>query len=399
MAGFGTGAFGSHAFAGEATSVIEVTSADGVTLTPAVTPEWYRAIADALALSASAIAQPGIGIGDRITLSATAQASALLLAAVTDNVALEDAALLAWEMALSDAVQLADAADTLRTLLQVAADRLRLVDAAPTSLHAAAAVIAGFALADQANPGFDITATDTATFADTALAIGTLLGTLSDSIALSDAAVGGLRLLVALDDALAMDAAAATQLTAFQAVSDALTVGFTVTIGGDDYFAFVLHPQPVDRAGTRPVTEYRNFPFNSFSDAEEGRYFAAGAGGIYELVGSDDAGAPIEAWIRSGLTNWGSGQLKRLPEVFLALRGADQALFLKTVTTSQDGTLVEDWFELVAAPAAATRETRARVAQGLKSVYWQYELRNIDGADFRIDELRFYPVVLEGKVI
>lgn len=399
MSGFGSAPFGSTPF-GALGGPIELVVADSLGLIGATATEQFRAIADSLGLAATADAQPGIGVGDTLRLVATVQASGLLLQLVQDNAAFQDLALQVWDVALTDAVQLVDDAALLRTLLQVVADRLLLTDAAETQLHAQAAVIAGMALAAQANPGFEAAVADAIAFADNAQAIATLLAMVGDTLAVADGAAGAVRLVVALDDALALDPLAATQLTAFEAVMDQLRVGLTIRIGEAEYFAYVLHTAPVDRAGTRPVTEYRNFPFNSFASFD-GAEFAAGPGGIYELTGDDDDGTPIAAWIRSGLSHFGSLNAKRLPEMFLAIKAdADEPLFVKVVHfDAKTGAKTEDWFHLVEVRNnGMTRTTRAKIAEGLKSVFWGYELHNINGADFGLNELRLYPLVLDGKV-
>lgn len=398
---FGSAPFGSAPFGAlGGVSPVEVAVGDSLAIAVVPTAEWYRAIADSLGVAAGVVTQPGIGISDSLNIAAGVQAGGLLLQLVSDNAAFQLAAVQVWDAAISDAIQLVDDAVTLRTLLAVVADRLRLTGAAPTELHAVAAVIAGVALADLANPGFEAAIADSIGFADAALAIGTLLATAEATLAIADGAVGALRLVVALDDAIALDPIAATQLTAVQAVEDGFTVGLTLRIGEDEYFAWVLHTQPVDRAGTRPVTQYRNFPFNSFA-TEDGVELAAGPGGIYELEGDDDAGDAIPAWIRSGLTNFGTDNHKRLPEMFIALRAdSDIPLYVKVVHTDPNtGARTEDWYYLEEVRnEGMTRQTRAKLAQGLKSAFWGYELRNIDGADFAISDLRLYPLVLEGKL-
>lgn len=372
------------------------------TATAEAAEEWYRAIADALSIGASVSTEPGIAVaaGARATLQV--QAAGLLFAAVQSNAALEAAVHVAWDMAASDAVQATDSAEGLRTLLAIAAARLRITGAASTQLEAAAAVIAAFTAEGLANPAFDAQAADLVELAATATAIGTLLASAEATLAASADAAGAVAMTAVIDDTLLADAAALSQLTAFQAVTAGLAIGLTLQIGDEVFFAYVLHPQPIDRAGTRPITEYRSFPFNSFSDEEAGRWYAAGAGGVYLLEGEDDAGAPIEAWVRSGLLAFGSASNKRMQQVFLVTTAettAETGLFLKIVSQNAAGAVVEEWYAWEEAPASPVTTTRARIAAGLKSVHWQYELRNIGGAPFGVKELRFHPLLLEGKVL
>jgi hypothetical protein len=39
-----------------------------------------------------------------------------------------------------------------------------------------------------------------------------------------------------------------------------------------------------------------------------------------------------------------------------------------------------------------------KIGKGLRSRYWQFELVNIDGADFDLDTIEFHPVLLTRRV-
>jgi hypothetical protein len=68
------------------------------------------------------------------------------------------------------------------------------------------------------------------------------------------------------------------------------------------------------------------------------------------------------------------------------------------VVISPNGSKEEHWYRLEQRPTEALRENRVPVGRGLKSVYWQYELHNIDGADFQIETVRMWPMGLSRKV-
>lgn len=140
------------------------------------------------------------------------------------------------------------------------------------------------------------------------------------------------------------------------------------------------------------LSEYTNFPFNSFARFN-GEYLAAGAGGIFALSGDDDAGTDITARVRLALTDLGLAELKRVPEAFLSYR-SDGQLVLRLVV---DGGLT---YEYPLEPTGKTGlyQTRVKLGKGLKLNYLCFEIQNFEGVGFDLDALRITPMVLSRKV-
>ena len=105
----------------------------------------------------------------------------------------------------------------------------------------------------------------------------------------------------------------------------------------------------------------------------------------------------ITARLRSGLTDLGTRVAKRAPEMYLGYR-ADGDVLLKVITTSETGAKVEDWYRLEARPAQDIRESRFKIGRGIKSVYYGWELCNVDGADFEVDSLEWRPLKLDRRL-
>lgn len=143
------------------------------------------------------------------------------------------------------------------------------------------------------------------------------------------------------------------------------------------------------------LTKYTNFPFNSFA-VFDGRYFGASTGGIYELTGSDDAGTDIQAAARFGITDLGSSYVKRLDTVYVGYRtGATASALLLRAWTNE--TQQRDY--AVGIPrTAGLHMTRVPLGKGVESRYWQFELRNRDGADFELDTLELQPTRVRRRV-
>ena len=68
------------------------------------------------------------------------------------------------------------------------------------------------------------------------------------------------------------------------------------------------------------------------------------------------------------------------------------------VRSVDEGKMTEKWYSATPRVADAPREKVMQPGRGLRSRYWQFELANVDGADFVIDHLELYPVILGRRV-
>jgi hypothetical protein len=183
-----------------------------------------------------------------------------------------------------------------------------------------------------------------------------------------------------------------------------VTAGASFTESLVETLSFVGSLELEDAAGTRvtwvvhpeipAATTYNNYTFNSFA-TQNGTLLGARADGIYELAGDDDAGVDVAAVVRTGLLELGGGALKQVTRAYLGYT-SDGRLVLKTVVTD-GGEKTERWHELTET-AGAPREARVKFGKGVKARYWQFELRNADGADFHLDQLQLLPLTLSRRV-
>jgi hypothetical protein len=175
-------------------------------------------------------------------------------------------------------------------------------------------------------------------------------------------------------------------------LADGLYATLTLNTGDDIYTAWVMTPQ------TKAMRGYTNFPFNSFAQMGD-LILAAGPQGVYRLGGKTDIGDVITARIRSGLTDMGARQFKRIDRAYLGYR-SDGTLCLRVTATTQTGDKTVYTYQMVKQPADAIRESRVQLGRGVKSVYWSFELCNDEtGSDFELDSMTILPMVLTGKVL
>jgi len=148
--------------------------------------------------------------------------------------------------------------------------------------------------------------------------------------------------------------------------------------------------------GTQPVSEYSNFEFSSLT-YYQGEMYGTTDTGLFKMGGDTDDGVKITSELSSLLLDMGSSRMKRIRSAYLGYTSTNE-LVLK-VRSVDDGQLSEHWYK--AAPvtsAEAPREGYVRVGQGLRSRYWQFELTNVDGGDFEIDQLEMYPLYLGRRI-
>ena len=136
------------------------------------------------------------------------------------------------------------------------------------------------------------------------------------------------------------------------------------------------------------LTEYTNFPFNSFARFN-GEYLAAGSGGIIALTGDDDDGTDIDARVRLATTDLGMAELKRVEEAFLSYRSEGRLVLRLVIDGGQT-------YEYPLEPTGQTGiyQARVKLGRGLKLNYICLEILNFEGADFDLDAIRMKPIVL-----
>ncbi|WP_158683566.1 hypothetical protein [Burkholderia sp. BE12] len=140
------------------------------------------------------------------------------------------------------------------------------------------------------------------------------------------------------------------------------------------------------------VTTYSNFPFNSFAQFG-GVYLAASSAGIFTLGGNTDNGALIQAAARVGITDFSTSHLKRVDRVYVGYR-TDGNLVLRVFT---DEVTQRDYL-LTATGKSGLHGNHVRLGKGLVARYWQFEVRNQNGADFELNAIELKPTQLRRRV-
>lgn len=233
---------------------------------------------------------------------------------------------------------------------------------------------------------------------------------LSETLNLADAATYAMIYQVALTDGVSLDGVAVAPLVAVTALTENLSLADTTSVNaiygillpeslliGDAVSVNDVLIAYVVNTNTGAVSTYTNYNFNSFAKLN-GRYFGATDAGIYELTGADDDGTDIDASIVLPTTDFPTDQvaadvLKRLPTVYLGVNTLG-GMMLKVTANGAD-----NFYTLSGTTTTSLHTGRMLLGKGVAARYWDFELTNVDGADFTLESITFYPVALTRRIV
>lgn len=140
------------------------------------------------------------------------------------------------------------------------------------------------------------------------------------------------------------------------------------------------------------LTGYTNFQFNSYVKFN-GQTFAAGPNGIMQLGGSNDAGTPINAVVRTGNLDDKSGQLLRALEV-LAMVASSGPIRISLI--KEDGSVFPYTAQYTGIPTMV--QVRVTPGKGLRALHYRVEIANIGGAAFELGPITLKLKALERRL-
>jgi len=310
---------------------------------------------------------------------------------VSEGVSASDLLLFATRVAISEGVALTDTVTGFARALLRVYDAVLVSNPLATTAVITAAVSAGVVVSDAVRNLLPTHVSDGVMAVEGMTDRLTAVAAVLETLLASDLADNQVKVIARVTDTSTAADAPSSIATLIAQIREGVTLAMRMRFGGDNYTGWVVN------TATRAVSTYTNYPFNSFAQVGNTPYGATDEG-LFELTGEDDAGEQINATVRTVLTNLGTGRKKRMPNAYLGYTSGG-ALVLKVVTADRsDGERTEDWYKLTEQPAGTMREGRFTVGKGLASVYWAFELVNVGGADFEVDKIDLYPIILERRV-
>ena len=129
------------------------------------------------------------------------------------------------------------------------------------------------------------------------------------------------------------------------------------------------------------ISEYTDFPFNSFANFN-GKLLAAGGiiqKGIWSIEGKKDNGMPINIRIRTGSHDFFRGIMRRIRDTWITFRSNGPILFRFIPDETRDP------IDRIVDGNKEIHETRVRPPLGLKNRFFTFEVQNINGSDLDLD--------------
>ena len=286
-------------------------------------------------------------------------------------------------------LELTDSLDALTIRLIDVAQEIYLSSDVSTLAQFSAATVLYLSARDAAMAGYNLTSSEALELdAETLAALGASADSFVDLVVAS-AASANARLTVTTTDSLEVDSEVDTLAQLIAQVDEGLEAHITVRVGEEVIHGWVVNTQ------NAAFSEYQNFPFNSLMEYE-GRYYGLAADGLYLLAGDTDEGAEISAAIKTGLLDMGTHFLKDAKAAHLGYNSTGE-MVLKVITTDA-GEKVEHWYKMKPAAAEEVRDGRVVIGRGLRARYWQFELVNVAGADFEVDDVTLLYQVLSRRI-
>lgn len=142
------------------------------------------------------------------------------------------------------------------------------------------------------------------------------------------------------------------------------------------------------------LTEYGpEWAMNSYC-VFNGKVLGCTSSGIVELgTQALDNATAISSTVKSGQDNFGSSVIKRLPRAYIDYTTGGDARFALITTEGGRRVYALDWNRVT-----GSQQRRVPIGQGPKSVRWQWEYTNVDGADFDLGAVLAYPKALRRRV-
>ena len=200
---------------------------------------------------------------------------------------------------------------------------------------------------------------------------------------------------------LSMDAEANLGLSADatinQRIGMALDAGLALTVrirmeGAEEFQMFVVNSE------TTGVSTYSGLRFTSLCSFK-GQVYGTDEGGIKLLSGNDDNGESIRTLLRTRNIEVNEGVKANIYDAYIGVAN-DGELYFRT--TTDDG--VERTYKTAARPKAVTSaaqypvERRIQLAQGVRSVYYTFELETVDGKHIEYDTIRWSIAELSRRI-
>jgi hypothetical protein len=347
-------------------------------------------IDDGLALTTSFELSFIYALRETLTVNTTVTGVATFFATLRDTLDLDDSIVLILSATVNDSLAITGAASGSTSVLMALVDTMLLTDDTLTTLRALGIINDTLALLGTNNSVQLGTLNDSVNLAQSITALVSAYEELTATAAFSDSALSVSRFTAVISDDFNLDDTVNPLATLLARIND--TMGLAISFVFDDvpYVGLVMN------AETHGFSQYDNYAFNSIA-VFGGQLYGANTDGLYLLDGEDDDGDEIAWRIRTGLDKFNSSLMKGLDSAYLGYTATGRVA-LKCIVVNHAGDKIVHWYELTGLDKEASSPGKIQIGRGLKSVYWGFELTNVDAGDIALDVLELHPLKLDRRL-
>jgi hypothetical protein len=139
------------------------------------------------------------------------------------------------------------------------------------------------------------------------------------------------------------------------------------------------------------VSEYTNYNFNSYT-VYQTRAYGASSEGFYLLEGCTDNEDPIVVKLRTAAMDFGTSNLKSIPQVYLGIT-QDSSIIMKVAVDGK----AETYHKLDLATNHLGTQ-RIKLPKGHIGRWFQFELESETASEFNLDSIEFYLMPFRRKI-
>lgn len=370
-------------------STFHVTNDEIIQILESIQPLLAKptSITEALTLSGvPLISIPAAAIVESLSLSEEVLAKGSIYRLhILQSIGLADKILLASAVQVSETTAFTGTTSASAKRLLKLAERLLITGIASNTMEAAVIASASIALTEIVYSGKGASLSDSVQLTGLLSGLALLVPVVFEQLLFTSIPSGQLTVLCSNEVTIEIGSSITPSAIFKNILSENLsfTVGFG--LGDSSIVGYAMNTR------NNALTQYDNFPFNSFTKIGE-TYYGASSSGLYALEGNTDDGDEILASATLGIMDFSGDSKTLLGDCFLAMR-SDGEILLKI--KSDDN--VERWYK-VSSTDGVLGDRRTKPAKGVKSRYWTFTLENIDGSDFEISELTIVPVALKRRL-
>lgn len=345
----------------------------------------YFLVSETLNLSETITSDYGFTVSETLSLNPTIVSSAIMYVLAQDSVEFQGLLRFAFDLQHSDTLNLTETVTAIPGWKAAVADTLLLSETYENAAFLYTVITSILELAESLGYGFEDLISDTLNLSQAL--VSQLIAQQSETSTLQFSEVISqprLSLFLTDGDVLSFNQSIQTNVTIYETLSNILDFSFVFSDGNEIYTGWVMNTR------NKAVTSYTNYKFNSFGKVGS-LTLAASSQGLYQLSGSTDAGTAIVGRLLSGRFDpSGEGHQSRVESMYLGIDTTD-----KVVVKVIDGAGVERWYESTAPRSNGLETLRTKLGRGVKSRYWQFEIRTKTA---ELESIELLPVVLSRKV-